>query len=66
MGKVPVFVCDKEVLEYNFDLFTENQIGEILLKTMNLGATAASKKSIVLCNFEQLSKLNDLIVSYLT
>lgn len=66
MKTIKVKVNNTVVLEYNLELFQEH-IGEITVRAMNeAGAFYASSDEIVLRNFSDLPKLNNLMVSYLT
>ena len=65
MKKISVKVEGQVIVEYNFELF-EKHIDEICIKAMcEVGATIASKEQIVLNSYSDLSKLNNLMISYL-
>lgn len=65
MKKIVIKVNEQIVVEYNYELF-EKHIDEITSKAMcEAGAILASEEVIVLKDYSDLSKLNDLMVSYL-
>ena len=66
MKKIVVKVKDTKILDYNAEVFQEH-IDEIPYMVMcGIGAICASKEEIVLRDYADLSKLNDLMVQYLT
>ena len=66
MKKIMVKVNETEILEYNSELFQEH-IDEIPIRAMaEIDAVSASKEEIVLKEYSDLPKLNNLMVSYLT
>ena len=65
MKKIAVEINEQMVLEYNYELFKEH-IPEILLRATSEGiAILAAKEVIVLKDYSDLSKLNDLMIRYL-
>lgn len=65
MRKISVKVKETIIVNYNYELF-EKHIDEILTKVMcEVKAISASKDVIVLNDYADLSKLNDLMISYL-